>query len=492
MYKQKIFKIISFFLFFLVGTCFCSADLSVSTQSITFSPIDPILGQNLRIFVKVNNSSSEPLKGVVKVFDETEGVFVGGDQSITALGNSSGDVFVDFMPSVEGEHTLAVKIIPWEEVGDNTINNKIIINYYVDLDTDADGVPNRKDNDDDGDGVNDGEDKFPLNPAEWQDSDNDGEGDNKDEDDDNDTVPDLIDAFPNNPNETEDSDNDGIGNNEDQDDDNDGVSDEGEKLKGTDPLKADTDEDGIIDSEDDFPLDNKKGFDTDGDGIDNNEDDDDDNDGIKDKKDVFPLDATEWEDKDKDGIGDNADKDDDNDKLEDEKELAIGTNPLKQDTDKDGVIDGEDAFPLDKNESQDSDNDGLGDNADPNDKNKGPEIMLLISDTSVQKNDIISFNAGGSRDPEGGELEFLWQFPGDEVKTEAIFEQKLRKIGKNKIILKVTDIKDESRERIIEIMVYPTDLEIYFIIIALIVALIGVYFLIRKKAFKIKNIYKTK
>ena len=40
---------------------------------------------------------------------------------------------------------------------------------------------------------------------------------------------------------------------------------------------------------------------------------DDDNDGINDIFDPFPLNANEWEDTDGDGVGDNADMDDDND-----------------------------------------------------------------------------------------------------------------------------------------------------------------------------------
>ena len=52
--------------------------------------------------------------------------------------------------------------------------------------------------DTDGDGVSDGEDRFPNDPLEWSDSDDDGFGDNSD-------------AFPDDPHEHLDSDGDGIG-----------------------------------------------------------------------------------------------------------------------------------------------------------------------------------------------------------------------------------------------------------------------------------------
>lgn len=50
--------------------------------------------------------------------------------------------------------------------------------------------------DTDGDGVNDSEDPFPLNPAEWMDTDKDNIGNNADIDDDNDGILDTEDPFP--------------------------------------------------------------------------------------------------------------------------------------------------------------------------------------------------------------------------------------------------------------------------------------------------------
>ena len=70
-------------------------------------------------------------------------------------------------------------------------------------------------------------------------------------------------------------------------------------------------------------------------------------------------------DSDGDGIGDKIDTDDDNDGLSDEQEIQLGSNPLKSDTDGDGVNDKIDAFPLDKTEIRDTNNNGIGDNVDP-------------------------------------------------------------------------------------------------------------------------------
>lgn len=67
-----------------------------------------------------------------------------------------------------------------------------------------------------------------------------------------------------------------------------------------------------------------------------------DGDGVPDATDAFPNDPAESVDTDADGVGNNADPDDDND----------------------GVADFRDVFPLDPTESADSDGDGIGDNAE--------------------------------------------------------------------------------------------------------------------------------
>ena len=48
------------------------------------------------------------------------------------------------------------------------------------MDTDGDGVGDNADPDDDGDGYEDADDEFPLDPNEWLDTDGDGLGDNAD------------------------------------------------------------------------------------------------------------------------------------------------------------------------------------------------------------------------------------------------------------------------------------------------------------------------
>jgi hypothetical protein len=100
----------------------------------------------------------------------------------------------------------------------------------------------------------------------------------------------------------------------------------------------DRDGDGFTNARDLFPNNPGEWFDTDGDGIGDNEDADDDGDGVQDLADAFPLDRLESVDTDSDGIGNSSDFDDDND----------------------GVLDDNDWAPLDPSETMDSDGDGIG------------------------------------------------------------------------------------------------------------------------------------
>ncbi|MCX6879914.1 MAG: hypothetical protein NTW21_39835 [Verrucomicrobia bacterium] len=91
-----------------------------------------------------------------------------------------------------------------------------------------------------------------------------------------------------------------------------------------------------------------------------------DGDGVKDSKDAFPLDPAETLDTDHDGIGDNADPDDDGDGLSDVDEInTYGTNPKRADSDGDGLTDPDELRVYLTNPLvADMDNDGLSDGAE--------------------------------------------------------------------------------------------------------------------------------
>jgi hypothetical protein len=249
---------------------------------------------------------------------------------------------------------------------------------YDNTDTDGDGTVDSIDTDDDGDGVLDVNDAFPLDATESVDTDGDGIGNNSDTDDDGDGIPDATDSDPLDPQEeiTLDTDGDGILDIHDPDDDNDGIPDTQETGgSSTSSTNADTDGDGVDDSEDQFPNDPTETVDTDGDGTGDNADTDDDNDGTPDSTDAFPQDPNETTDTDGDGVGDNADPDDDNDGVADVDEPDNDGDGIPDDTDpdddNDGTPDSEDDDPTDSSIQTDTDDDGIDDSIDTDDDGDG-------------------------------------------------------------------------------------------------------------------------
>ena len=255
----------------------------------------------------------------------------------------------------------------------------------------------------DGDGVHNSLDNCVYDAnADQADYDSDNIGDVCDPDADGDDVLNVDDMCPMGmntwvSNSTNDNDGDGCNDSyEDLDDDNDGIPDETEIDIGTNPLDADSDADGYQDGEDIFPTDTTEWNDSDGDGFGDNSDacpdvfgtslqpvtgcSDIDSDGWADDSDAFPFDLEEWSDSDLDEVGDNSDafptdwkewNDSDNDLIGDNSDACpdvFGTSlqpiPGCPDSDSDGWADTDDVFPNDDSEWNDSDADGVGDNAD--------------------------------------------------------------------------------------------------------------------------------
>ena len=300
-----------------------------------------------------------------------------------------------------------------------TVHGNSTTDRYGCIDSDGDGVSDEGDGfpddplrwvDNDGDGIEDQFDAFPYDPTQTKDSDNDSYGDNQ--------AGNRGDACPD---EFGDSTIDRYGC---IDSDGDGVSDDGDGFPDDPTRYIDTDGDGYEDSEDDFAFDPTQWLDSDDDGFGDNR--------FGSNGDKFPNDGTQWSDIDSDGYGDNpngtnadafiaepsqwSDIDNDGcgdnplgrfpDKFPNDPTQCIdddgdgygdnqsGNNPdpylfdqdndgyndsidilpllsSPGDLDNDGLPDEEDKFPSDPRESQDNDNDGIGDEADPDDDNDG-------------------------------------------------------------------------------------------------------------------------
>ncbi|WP_345292209.1 hypothetical protein [Kangiella marina] len=115
----------------------------------------------------------------------------------------------------------------YSDIDENTCGSDPLDPTSVPTDTDSDGLcDNGVDDDDDGDGIKDEVDLFPLDPTEATDTDGDGIGDAADTDDDNDGIIDSEEG-------SYDADGDGLSNDVDPDSDNDGISDKKECPNGS-------------------------------------------------------------------------------------------------------------------------------------------------------------------------------------------------------------------------------------------------------------------
>ena len=279
------------------------------------------------------------------------------------------------------------------EAGNSTLGNRM-------------GCP-----DDDGDGWDNVIDELPLTPTQWLDQDGDGYGDNATGiepdacpgvfgnstidrygcvDNDGDGISNESDSFPDDPTRSQDTDSDGYDDLEDNcigvagnstedrigcpDTDGDGYSDITIATGSTSGWN-------ISDGADAFPLEPSQWNDTDGDGYGDNAsgfqaDDcpsvegysnidlfgcpDADNDGTSQGDDAFPGDSTQWEDTDGDGYGDNP-----NGTNPDACPTVIGTSTIDRygcpDEDGDGASDVNDLWLGDSSQWFDSDGDGFGD-----------------------------------------------------------------------------------------------------------------------------------
>jgi hypothetical protein len=250
--------------------------------------------------------------------------------------------------------------------------------YLYWQDDDGDGLAAYLDPDDDGDGVDDASDDYPLEAAVSLDTDGDGLADDWNAGCD----PKCKDAS---------------GLTLDGDDDNDGVAD-GEDTDPLDPkvcrdVDNDLADDCSVGTDGFGPLDDfnpsNDGLDTDGDGLADVGDPDDDNDLVDDGLDACPstpsqesVDAQGCSETQKDDDGDGVNNATDSCPDTASAEIGLvstgGCGPSERDTDGDGTNDNLDAFPNDPNETLDSDGDGYGDNeeteagTDPNDADDQP------------------------------------------------------------------------------------------------------------------------
>ena len=245
---------------------------------------------------------------------------------------------------------------------------------------DNDGICNVYDEDDDNDGVADGDDSHPLNEFECYDLDAD-------------TCDDCSSGTVDTSDDGWDYDLDGACDAGDDDDDNDGALDENDSNDNNEFECSDDDSDTCDDCSSGIYTTTDDGWDYDGDGACDTGDNDDDNDGALDENDSddnnefvcsdddsdtcddcsdgsYGLDS-DGADNDEDGICDDGDDDDDNDGVADDDDSDPFDNFVCGDTDSDTCEDCSSGTYNSTDDGWDYDSDGICDAGDDDDDNDG-------------------------------------------------------------------------------------------------------------------------
>lgn len=153
-------------------------DLSITATDITFSEEEALEGEKVRVFARVFNLGETNVLGFVVFLNN--GKEMADPQPISVKVNTYDDVFIDWQVEA-GTYNIQAKIIGTNLTDDNPDNDIAIQeDYFVDLDTDGDGIGNTKDLDDDNDGLPDKEEIELGTNALKADTDGDGTIDSED------------------------------------------------------------------------------------------------------------------------------------------------------------------------------------------------------------------------------------------------------------------------------------------------------------------------
>ena len=158
-------------------------------QGLWYDKSEIFAGEPVRLYVAIRNNTGSDLSGRVDFKDNGKNI---GSSNVSALNNRLIESWVDWTPTY-GDHTISVTLsrVELSAIGTTTKRVEVVESntegsFFVDYDTDKDGIGNQKDNDDDGDGILDTEDSEPLRynqvEVEAEPDTNDDDGSNPDSD----------------------------------------------------------------------------------------------------------------------------------------------------------------------------------------------------------------------------------------------------------------------------------------------------------------------
>ena len=151
--------LLSFTLLFTLGTPAFAEEFNAGiVQGLWYSEEAVFADQAVRIYVAVRNNTGSDLTGTVEFFDGEKRI---DRVSVSALDGRIIERWADWTPTY-GEHTISASLsrTKLHAVGESTETITVTSalaedTFFVDYDTDEDGVGNKNDVDDDGDGISD-------------------------------------------------------------------------------------------------------------------------------------------------------------------------------------------------------------------------------------------------------------------------------------------------------------------------------------------------
>src|SRR3989344_52315 len=166
---------------------FAKTDISLAQTDITFSQDNIVEGNSVKIYARVYNVGDTDVLGQVIFLNN--GSQMPSPQPVSLKPGTYDDVFINWKP-MAGEYSIEAKITGIIPADEESSNNSVKKEVFIDSDTDQDGIGNKKDPDidgdklenekeetigtsptkadTDGDKVNDNTDAFPLDKTKWE------------------------------------------------------------------------------------------------------------------------------------------------------------------------------------------------------------------------------------------------------------------------------------------------------------------------------------
>jgi|GEM_PF-4092304 len=210
-------------------------------------------------------------------------------------------------------------------------------------------------------------------------------------------------------------------------------------------------------------------IDTDQDGVSNRNDPDADSDGVSNAQDSFPLDAHESQDTDRDGVGNNADTDDDNDGVPDVADplpqnhapvpvinMTVSFNSASGSSSRTSISPSSQEPTSLPTPSGSSNTSGSTSQPSVPSQNTPNQTVGKPPSLSAKTGELITFNGGGSYDPDGHIQTIEWDF-GDGTKTKgSAASHAFSHSGTYNVITKVTDNAGEVTQKKIAVQIQST------------------------------------